>query len=102
VHRMCIHCVVNVIWDPVKARSNKRKHGVDFADAAIALEDENALTIASVENGEYRFKTLARSPDTDILFVVHAEETENTIVIISVRMADANMKRQYFQGDYYE
>lgn len=93
---------MNVTWDPAKARSNRRKHGVDFADAAIALEDENALTIVSVENGEYRFKTLARSPETDILFVVHAEETENTIVIISARVADANMRRQYFEGDYYE
>lgn len=32
-------------WDPRKASENLRKHGVDFADAVIALEDENALTI---------------------------------------------------------
>ena len=32
-------------WDPRKARDNLRKHGVDFADAVVALEDENALTI---------------------------------------------------------
>jgi len=32
-------------WDPGKAAENLRKHHVDFADAVIALEDENALTI---------------------------------------------------------
>ena len=103
---MCTECtytvIVNVIWDPVKARTNLRKHGVDFADAAVALEDEHALTITTVEEGEYRFKTLARSPVTDVLLVVHAEESENTIVIISARVAEAQLKRQYFQGDYRE
>jgi len=36
---------MRVEWDSDNARENRRKHGVDFADAAIALEDENALTI---------------------------------------------------------
>jgi len=39
-----------VIWDPKKARSNLRKHGIDFADAAVALEDVNALTILDPEH----------------------------------------------------
>jgi len=55
-----------------------------------------------VEGGEYRFKTLARSPVSDVLLVVHAEESEDTIVIISARVANAQLKRQYFQGDYHE
>ena len=36
---------MGIEWDPVKARSNLRKHGIDFADAVSALEDENALTM---------------------------------------------------------
>jgi len=36
---------MDVVWDPGKARNNQLKHGVDFADAALALEDQNALTI---------------------------------------------------------
>jgi len=36
---------VGIEWDPVKAKANLRKHGIDFADALPALEDENALTI---------------------------------------------------------
>jgi uncharacterized DUF497 family protein len=32
-------------WDSTKAATNLKKHGIDFADAAVALEDHNALTI---------------------------------------------------------
>jgi uncharacterized DUF497 family protein len=93
---------VNVVWDPAKARANQRKHGVSFADAAVSLEDENALTVATIENREYRFKTLGMSPNMNVLLVVHAEENEDTISIISARVASASQKRQYFAGDYHE
>ena len=76
---------MNVTWDPAKARSNLLKHGIDFADATIALEDENALTIVDSEQSELRFKTLAMSPDTNILMIVHAEQDQDTIRIISAR-----------------
>jgi len=32
-------------WDDYKARSNRKKHRVDFADAISVLEDELAMTI---------------------------------------------------------
>jgi len=31
-------------WDGQKARRNARKHGIQFADAVLVLEDDNALT----------------------------------------------------------
>ena len=57
-------------WDPRKAAENLRKHGVDFADAVIALEDENALTIEDSDHDEQRFKTLGMGPSLNILFIV--------------------------------
>ena len=33
-------------WDPAKAAANLAKHKVDFADAALSLEDLRALTIS--------------------------------------------------------
>ncbi len=39
-------------WDPRKARSNLKKHGVDFADAVVALEDGNALTIEDKDHAK--------------------------------------------------
>ena len=57
-------------WDPGKARENLRKHGVDFADAVIALEDENALTIEDPDHDELRFKTLGMGPTLNVLFLL--------------------------------
>jgi ribonuclease toxin BrnT of type II toxin-antitoxin system len=31
-------------WDPRKAAANLKNHGVDFADAATVLHDEQAIT----------------------------------------------------------
>ena len=59
-----------------------------FADATVALEDENAITILDSEQSEARFKTLAMSPNTNILMIVHAEQDEDTIRIISARRAE--------------
>jgi uncharacterized DUF497 family protein len=93
---------MNVVWDPDKAKSNLKKHGVDFADAAVSLEDPNALTITDNEASEYRFKTLALSPNTSILLIVHAEQDEETIRIISARHAEKVEEQQYFRGNYNE
>jgi uncharacterized DUF497 family protein len=32
-------------WDPVKAKANIKKHGVEFADAVGVFEDPTAITI---------------------------------------------------------
>ena len=46
-------------WDAAKARSNLRKHGIDFADAVGVFEDEWAFTCKEEEiEGEFRFATL--------------------------------------------
>ena len=50
------------VWDPGKAKENLRKHGVDFADAVVALEDEYALTIEDPDHDERFFKTLGMGP----------------------------------------
>ena len=91
-----------VVWDTKKANSNLKKHGDDFADAAVALEDENALTVVDLEQGELRFKTIAMSPSTNVLFIVHTEQDEETLRIISARNADREEQRQYFEGDFHE
>ena len=89
-------------WDPRKASDNLRKHGVNFADAVLALEDENALTIEDHGHDEQRFKTLGMGPYAKVLFVVHAERGKDCIRIISARKADRNEVRQYYQGLSYE
>ena len=36
-------------WDPRKAAANLKNHGVDFADAATVLHDEQAITVRDDE-----------------------------------------------------
>jgi uncharacterized DUF497 family protein len=86
---------VDYEWDSGKAAANLRKHKVDFADAVISLEDENALTIEDPNHDERRFKTLGMGPSPNILFVVHCERSENRIRIISARKADQNMVLEF-------
>ncbi len=89
-------------WDPRKAKENLRKHGVDFADAVIALEDGNALIIDDPDHDELRFKTPGMGPALNILYVVHCEQSENSIRFISARKADKKETKFYFQGLSYE
>ena len=90
------------VWDPRKAKENLRKHGVDFADAVIALEDENALTIEDRDHNELRFKTLGMGPTLKVLFVVHCEQSATSIRIISARKADKKETKIYFQDLSHE
>ena len=93
---------MDIEWDPRKAAANLRKHGVDFADAVVALEDENALTIEDTEQNEQRFKTLGMGPNINVLYVVHAHYEDETIRIISARKADRSETKQYYRGLDYE
>ena len=89
-------------WDSKKAKGNLKKHGVDFADAVVALEDENALTIEDKDHDEVRFKTLGMGPYLNTLYVVHAEISANCIRIISARRANKKETKYYFRGLDYE
>jgi uncharacterized protein len=73
-------------WDPSKAASNFRKHGVEFADAVSVLEDDYAVTIADDSADEERFATIGVDALGRILVVVYRFR-ERRIRIISARRA---------------
>ncbi len=81
-------------WDPAKAATNLRKHGVDFADAVLALEDEWAITVEDDEHDERRFDTLGLDPEGRLLVVVYTWRA-GTIRIISARKANRREHREY-------
>jgi len=84
-------------WDLKKAASNFRKHGVDFADAVTALEDELALTLDDDHSHEPRFITIGIDALARVLVVVYTFRGE-TIRIISAREATLHERRQYSEG----
>lgn len=82
-------------WDPAKAAANLRKHGIDFADAALSLEDPAALVIADPDaSGERRFICLGEDPQARLLVTVFAHAGD-AVRIISSRAASRGERRRY-------
>jgi uncharacterized DUF497 family protein len=87
--------VNEVEFDPVKARANRRKHGVDFSHAEQALRDPGGVTIEDPDSeGEQRFVTLGADALGRILVVIHTPRGERTR-IISARKASRGEMEQY-------
>jgi uncharacterized DUF497 family protein len=85
---------VEVEWDAAKARSNFQKHGIDFADAATALQDEMAITIPDVDPDEQRFVTVATDALRRVLVIAYTWRGPR-IRLISARPATRKERRQY-------
>jgi uncharacterized DUF497 family protein len=88
-------------WSPGKARSNLRKHGVTFEEAAWVFRDVFSITISDPLHSaeESRFVTIGRSARDRTLVVVHSEVGE-TIRIISARLAARRERREYEEGTF--
>ncbi len=83
-------------WDPKKAQDNVAKHGVHFADAVGALDDEHGITVE--DDGDYderRWITIGRSHVDEIVVVVWTLREERNR-LISARPAEKPEKHQYW------
>lgn len=84
-------------WDPQKAQASLAKHGVDFADAAVSLEDPHAVSIPDPDaEGEERFVCIAMDPAGVLLVTVYSYVDENRR-IISARKASPGERKRYEQ-----
>jgi len=81
-------------WDPAKAAANRRKHGVDFADAVGVFEDPLALTIPDDHPAEDRRITVGRDFLDRTLVVVYTWRGE-VIRLISARKATRRERRAH-------
>ena len=90
---------MRVEWDPAKAEANRRAHGVSFAEAVTALEDDFALTRedpATVD--ESRFVTLGLTNQATLVVVVYTHRDPDTIRIISAWKANTRQRKAYEKG----
>jgi len=87
---------VGLQWDDEKDERNRRKHGVDFDEAATAFYDPLALVQVDEAHsqGEERYVLLARSERGRLLVTVFTEQEED-IRIISSRRATRREVRDY-------
>ena len=83
-------------WDRAKEKSNRKKHGVSFAEAATVFGDLFSVTITDPEHSEseHRFVLMGISVRGRLLVVTHAER-RNNIRIISARLALRRKRQSY-------
>ncbi len=84
-------------WDDNKAKTNLKKHRVDFADAVTVFSDDLAITIADDHPDEERFVTVGMDALGRILVVVYTWRGES-IRIISAWKATNRERKQYDTG----
>jgi uncharacterized DUF497 family protein len=90
---------VHFTWDPAKAASNARKHGVTFEEAQSAFADPMGSVVDDFEHGEGRYVLIGVSASQRLLYVVHVETGQEVFRIVSARRATKNERRRYEEGD---
>lgn len=83
-------------WDPEKAETNLRKHGVGFIEAATIFRDPLSITIFDPDHStdEDRYITIGVSNRGRPVMVAHTDRGEITR-IISARELTRAERRQY-------
>ena len=90
-------------YDPNKAESNRRKHGVTFDEAESVFYDEYARLIPDPDSsfGEERFIILGLSEKYNTLVVCHCYRgADERVRIISARKADKTERKKYEEFRY--
>jgi len=83
-------------WDEEKARSNLKKHGVSFDEAATIFNDPRIATISDPDHSqdEERYVSIGKSVIMRLLSVIHTYRKER-IRLISARKATRVEKKNY-------
>ena len=89
---------MNFEWDPKKAASNTTKHGISFEEASSAFGDPLAHSIPDPlhSHDEDRFVLMGQT-NTGRLAVVVYTDSQETVRIISARLAKPSERRRYEQ-----
>ena len=87
-------------WDEEKAKTNLRKHGVSFHEAATVFADPLSLTYHDPDHSasEHRYITVGVSRDGRGLMLAHADRAE-TVRIISARRTTRRERSQYEENE---
>jgi uncharacterized DUF497 family protein len=83
-------------WDPAKAASNERKHGIPFEVAALVFEDDERIDRLDSElsEEEERWNAIGLADGFEI-YVVYTIR-EEVIRLISARKASRHEREEYW------
>ena len=89
------------VWDEVKNRANKAKHGVRFEVAKLIFDDPLHVSVPDRhEHGQERWSTVGLVGTVTFL-VVHTDVEQNgeeVVRIISARKATSRERARYEEG----
>jgi len=82
-------------WDDKKNQLNQKKHGIDFAAAALVFLDRDRIEAIDgrKEYGEVRYQTIG-VVNNNLLYIVYTKREEN-YRIISARRANRDEREAY-------
>jgi uncharacterized protein len=83
------------VWDSEKAPANEAKHGVRFETACEVFFDPFVRFLDAAVTEERRDAALGFDEHGSMLFVVHVWREEDTLRIISARIATPQERRSY-------
>ena len=88
----------DIVWDSVKAKSNRLKHRVFFSEVEPVFYDPNAISFEDVNSkGEARFIVIGLDSLGRLVVVVYMYRN-NVIRIISARKASKAEQKVYEKG----
>ena len=84
-------------WDPSKAASNIKKHGISFDEAMTVFKDPLALIFDDTVHSEKEFREIiiGMSAVRRMLLVCFVERQEDIVRIISARSATRQEIKDY-------
>ncbi len=87
-------------WDPHKAETNLKKHGVSFTEAGTIFGDEMAITVPDPDHSgeEDRFITIGWSNHRRLILVSHTDRGEK-VRIISARELTKAERKEYEEAN---
>jgi uncharacterized protein len=88
-------------WDESKAAGNFRKHGVSFDEAETVFDDPFAKRMPDHRHsfGEARYLLVGYSDSNRLLVVAHVESGDDTVYIISARLATRRERLRHEEGE---
>jgi uncharacterized DUF497 family protein len=87
-------------WDPGKAASNARKHGVSFEEAKTVFYDDFAVQFQDEEHpgNEERFILLGVSATIRLLVVCHCERSRGEVIRIIAARKATRREATFYRG----
>ena len=87
-----------ITWDDRKNEDNFKKHGVWFEEAQTVIVNPLSLMNINEHPDGDRMEYLGHSLESNLLYVVTVEKSDDEIQIISARPATSNERAKYEEG----